>query len=130
MFALIAGVVVIFGPLSIGLTKLVDEARNLFDAGNTAPKWTWPLLALALGLVVCLVFELNVMAEVLALIPRFSDSTILDGTVGQVVTAVGMAGMASYHHEHMDAKSQEAAANEATAAAALASIPVSVNESQ
>lgn len=117
VFALLAGVVVIFGPLSVGLTKLVDMTRNLVDKDDTAPKWAWNVLALVLGVVVAVLFEVNVMSQVLALLPRFSDSTTLNGVVGQVVTGVGMAGMAAYHHETMDRKSSQAKA-------AIAAIPV------
>lgn len=111
VFALLAGVVIIFGPLAVGLTKLVDMVRNMVDPTGVrfaGARWVWNVLALVLGLVVALVFEMNVMAQVLDLIPQFSDSTALDGVVGQVLTGVGMAGMASYHHETMDRKSAEA----------------------
>lgn len=113
VFALIAGVVVIFGPLAIGLTKLVDTVR-WWDTDDSVPKIMWILLAWVLALVVCLVFELNVMAQVLALIPRFSGSTLLNGVWGEVITAAGMAGMASYQHERMDRNSAEAKALIAT----------------
>lgn len=113
VFALIAGVIVIFGPLATGLTKLVDMVR-WWDTDDSVPKIVWILLAWGLALVVCLVFELNVMAQVLALIPRLSDSTILDGVWGQIITAAGMAGMASYQHERMDRNSAEAKALKAT----------------
>lgn len=108
VFALLAGVVIIFGPLSVGLTKLVDMVRNLVDSDGSAPKWAWNVLALVLGVVVAIVFEMNVMSQVLDLIPQFSDGTSLDGALGQVITGVGMAGMAAYHHETMDRKSAEA----------------------
>lgn len=111
VFGLIAGIVVAFGPLAIGLTKLVDGLRLLLDRTPETPwpGWIWIGSALVIAIVSCLAFEVNVAAALIKTVPAFNQSSSLDGTWGQVVTAVGMAGMASYWHEHMSLKAGRAA---------------------
>lgn len=118
VFGLIAGIVVAFGPLAIGLTKLVDGLRLLVDRTPETPwpGWVWIAVAMVLGIGACLLFEVNVVDSLIQTVPAFSGSTVLDGVWGQVVTGIGMAGMASYWHSNMKLKSSRAA--EAKAAAA------------
>lgn len=107
--AWVAGAVLLLGPGAVGVTKLVDAVRSL-DKNDTWPAWVWIATAFVIGVGSCLVFEMNLVASLVVELPRFTDSTVLNGTVGQVVTGVAIAGMASYQHERMDRTASEAGA--------------------
>ena len=81
------------------ITKIVDFVRNAFAGGEGSqpPKWLWNLLALVLGVVVALVFDLNIFAEI-------TDSSG-PAWAGQVVTGLGMGATGSGWHEVLDALS-------------------------
>jgi len=117
VFALIAGLVVTFGPLALGLTKLVDGIRSIVDTTPESPwpDWVWILTAFVVGIGVCLGFEINVADALIASVPAFKGSTALEGWVGSVFTGAGMAGMASYWHNTMKLKSSKAAESKANA---------------
>lgn len=76
------------------VTKLVDLIRNAFDSGGKAPKWVWNVVAFGVGVTVCLVWEVNALAQ-------FSH-TGTQGVAGEVLTGLGLAGGASFWHEVMD----------------------------
>lgn len=80
---------------AIVATKLVDFARNAFDPKQKAPKWSWNLLALGIGLVVAFVWELN-------LAPAANRSQLLGG---QALTGLAIGAAASGWHELFDALS-------------------------
>jgi hypothetical protein len=117
VFALIAGLVVTFGPLAIGLTKLVDGIRSIVDRTPESPwpDWVWILVAFVIGIAVCLGFEINVADALIQSVPAFDQSTALEGVWGSVFTGAGMAGMASYWHNNMKVKSAKAAEAKANA---------------
>jgi membrane-bound ClpP family serine protease len=117
VFALIAGLVVTFGPLAIGLTKLVDGIRSIVDRTPESPwpDWVWIAVAFVIGIGVCLGFEINVADALIQQVPAFNGSTALEGAAGSVFTGAGMAGMASYWHNTMKVKSAKAAEAKANA---------------
>jgi hypothetical protein len=95
--AVLAAFVLAFGPLAVGDTKLVDGARAVFDKDKARPPWVWIALAMIFGLVVCILFQINAVAPVIALVPAFADKTLND-VAGQILTGLGVGGMASYWH--------------------------------
>lgn len=116
VFALLVGAVVAFGPGSIAITKLVDGVRS-FDAGDTWPKGLWIGLSLGLGVLVCVLFQVNLVDALIKQVPAVSTSTVLAGVWGQVVSGLAIGATASYHHERMDKNSMQA--SEARRAAGL-----------
>lgn len=100
VFAVITAVGLAFGPLAIGVTKLVDGVKHLIDASNTMDGWVWVVLAFALGIGTCFLFHINVLGPIVAQVPRLSDMNV-NGAPGEIVTGLGVAGMASYWHEHL-----------------------------
>jgi membrane-bound ClpP family serine protease len=108
VFALIAAFVVVFGPLATGLTKLVDGIRYFDKDDDPRFKILWIAAAFVIAIAVCLAFQINLAAALVAQVPALSTTTALAGVWGQVLTAVGMAGMAGYQHERMDKNSSEA----------------------
>ncbi len=96
---------VAFGPGARGITWIVDRVRDAVAFGDDPRyKLLWPVLALLVALGVCLGFEVNVVGGLLTQVPRFTGSDALNGTAGQVVTAVGLAGFASSWHDRDKAK--------------------------
>lgn len=104
VFDLLAAVVVAFGPLAVGVTKIVDGIRNALPGG---PKWLWVPLAMVVAILVCVLFQIDVVAALAAQVPAFADKT-LDPFVSQLLTGIGVGGMASYWHERMDLASSRA----------------------
>jgi len=109
VFALLTAAAVAFGPLSIAVTKLVDMLRNLVDEDNSWPKWSWNILAFVLALAVCVLWQLNVLEPLVNQIPALSSADV-SGTLGYILTGLGVGAMASYWHERMDKASSEAKA--------------------
>jgi len=109
VFALLTAVAVAFGPLAVAVTKLVDMLRNLLDRTPESPwpKWVWNLAAFVIAGLVCVLFQLDVASALVAQVPRLSGLS-LTGTAGQLLTALGVGGFASYWHEHLDALSAKA----------------------
>lgn len=105
--AWIGALAVAFGPGAMGITKLVDFVRD-FDKGDTWPKFVWIALAFVIALVICLGFQVNIIGGFFKELPAFQGGTQLDGVAGQILTAVGLAGAASYWHERMDLASSAA----------------------
>lgn len=95
--AVIAAFVLAFGPLAIGDTKLVDGVRHIFDKDKVRPGYVWIGLAMGIAVASCVLFNINTIAPVIALVPRFADATLND-TTGQVLTGIATGGMASYWH--------------------------------
>lgn len=84
----------------IFVTKLVDLIRNAFDSGDKAPPWVWNVVAFTVGVTVCVIWHVNALAQ-------FS-STRLQGTAGEILTGLGVAGGAAFWHEVMDLFSSKA----------------------
>ena len=98
--AWLGALAVAFGPGAMGITKIVDFIRG-FDKGDTWPKWIWIACAFAVALLICLAFEVNILGGFFKELPAFQGSNTLDGVWGQVLSAIGLAGSASYWHERM-----------------------------
>jgi hypothetical protein len=122
VIGLLTGIAVAFGPLAIGLTKLVDGVRSVVDRSPETPwpDWVWILVAMAIGIGAALGFEINVADALIKTVPAFNQTTALEGVWGQVVTGIGMAGMASYWHSNMKLKSSRAAESKANAVSTAA----------
>jgi membrane-bound ClpP family serine protease len=96
----------------MGITKLVDFLRDLLDKEDTWPRFTWIVAAFVIALAICLGFEVNIIGGFFKELPAFSGSSSMDGTAGQILTAIGLAGAASYWHERMDLASSSAKVND------------------
>ena len=95
-------------PFSVGVTKIVDTIRNaLGKAEAKVPKVVWNLLALVVGVIFAIAFEINLVAPIAAAIPALKDWSI-DPTAAEVAT--GLALMAGFYHELMDKWSSTAKA--------------------
>jgi hypothetical protein len=97
-------------PFSVGVTKIVDTVRNLLGAAETSvPKWVWNVLALVIGVVFALAFEINLLAPIAAAIPALKDWSP-DSTMAAILTGVSIGAMAGFWHEKMDEWSSRAKA--------------------
>jgi hypothetical protein len=102
VFAAFTVFVVAAVPLAIGVTKAVDTLRNLLDKDDGAPKVVWNLVALVLGLGVCLGWQFNYLSALVDAIPALANETRLDGVAGQALTGITVGAMAGFWHEKMD----------------------------
>jgi hypothetical protein len=102
-------------PFSVGITKIVDTVRNLFgDKQANVPKWAWNVLALVIGVLFAVGFEINLFAPIAAAIPALKDWSP-DTTAAEIATGLSLGAMAGFWHEKMDewssiAKSEQPAA--------------------
>jgi hypothetical protein len=97
-------------PFSVGVTKIVDTVRNLLGAAETSvPKWVWNVLALVVGVVFALAFEINLLAPIAAAIPALKDWSP-DSTMAEILTGLSIGAMAGFWHEKMDEWSSRAKA--------------------
>lgn len=96
-------IAVAFWPIVV--TKLTDLTRNVFDKGDTAPKWVWNVVSLGLGVIFALVYELDYVALIPNLPPRLVGVT---GATAEVVTGLGIGAVGSFWHELMDLFSSKA----------------------
>lgn len=95
----VLGVTTVFAVL---ITKTVDFIRNRFDPDQQAPKWVWNIWPVALGVVVALVWGLNVFSAI--------SVTAAQEILGRILSGVGMGAMGSAWHEVLDALSGAAKA--------------------
>jgi hypothetical protein len=95
--AWLVATIVLFVPGAQALKWLVDQARTLLP--NDLPAILWPAIAVVVALVICLLWQVNVIAPAVKQVPALAGSTALAGVFGQIVTALGLAGMASYYHD-------------------------------
>ena len=110
-----ASLAVLIGPLAILVTKLTDFVRNLIDPKAVMPKVVWSVVPLVIGVVVCLLWQFNVMGAFVQLIPAFKDSDAMTGAWGQVLTGLAAGATAGGWHDKF-AKSSAIARAENTAA--------------
>lgn len=98
-------------PLSVTVTKVVDTIRNLLGAAEAnVPKVVWNLVALGVGVLLALGFEVNLFAPIAAAIPALKDWTP-NSTLAEILTGLSIGAMASFWHEKMDQWSSSAKAN-------------------
>src|SRR5262245_12018128 len=89
-------------PLAVTVTKVVDTVRNLLGAGESkVPKVVWNLLALVVGVIIALGFEVNLIAPVSAAIPALKDWSP-NSTMAEIITGLAIGAMGSFWHEKMD----------------------------
>ena len=104
------------GALSLTVTKAVDFFRNVLDKQDTFPKYIWNILALVIGLALCVGWNINLAEGAVRLVPALEQggiSSSLTGTAGSILTGL-VVGMASgFWHELLDALSSVANKNNA-----------------
>jgi hypothetical protein len=89
-------------PLAVTVTKVVDTVRNLLGgAESNVPKVVWNLLALVVGVIVALGFEINLLAPVAAAIPALKDWSP-SSTMAEILSGLAIGAMGSFWHEKMD----------------------------
>lgn len=95
-------------PFSVSVTKIVDTIRNLLGTAEpNVPRWVWNVLALVLGVISALAFEINLLAPIAAAIPALKDWTP-DSTMAEILTGLSIGAMAGFWHEKMDEWSSRA----------------------
>ena len=99
--AALTAALVVAGPVSVAVSKVVDFIRNLFDASGTAPRFVWNIVAFVVGLGLCLGWGINVMAAVVNSIPALATNTMLAGTAGTILTGLLVGAMAGFWHDKM-----------------------------
>jgi hypothetical protein len=88
------------------VTKSTDFIRNIFDKGDTAPKWVWNVVPLVLAVAYAIGWGLDASAAILALVPALADNAdALTGLPGQILTGLLAFGAAGFLHEAFDALS-------------------------
>lgn len=107
-FAAFTAFLIAAGPFAVGVTKIVDTVRNLFGSAQASvPKWVWNVLALVVGVVFALAFEINLLAPIAAAIPALKDWSP-DATMAELLTGLSIGAMAGFWHEKMDQWSSSA----------------------
>lgn len=107
VLAALAGLIVAVGPIALLVTKAVDFVRN-FDATDSWPKDAWIGIAMLLGVIIALLFDLNYVEGIADLVPALADSSVLDGVFGTIVTGLTIGAAASGWHERLDLYSSQA----------------------
>lgn len=97
----LAAVVLVAGPIAVGVAKVVDFIRNLIDANDAAPPWVWNLVAFAVGIAVALGWGINLVGALTAAVPALAESNVGDGTGGTILTGVVLGAMAGFWHDKM-----------------------------
>ena len=90
--------------LAVAVTKLVDFARNAFDEDDLAPKWVWNALALVLGLIIGITFDVNIFTQ-------FAGNDV-NAWLGRILTGLCIGAAGSGYHEVFDILSKGAKAAE------------------
>ena len=86
-------------PLAVTVTKVTDFVRNLLGKAEAkVPKWAWNLLALVLGVIIALGFEINLIAPIAAAIPALKDWTP-DSTMAAILSVLAIGAMVTWWHE-------------------------------
>lgn len=114
-----AELITAFLALSLTVTKAVDFVRNLpffkNEDGTAKLKgsFVWNVVALVIGLAMCVGWEINLAESAAKLVPALADMAAkFAGTAGEVLTgiAVGLGGSALFH-EVLDSLSSYANRN-------------------
>ena len=96
---------------AVTITKVVDFIRTAFDRDdNPRLKPLWAGLALVLGMVGAVVFEINIFGEI--------SNSRGDSVFGMLLTGAGMGAAGSAWHEVLDAASSSAKRSKPRTAAA------------
>jgi hypothetical protein len=102
-------------PLAVTVTKVVDFVRNLLGAAESnVPKWVWSLLALVVGVILALAFEINLISPIAVALPGLKGWTP-DSTLAEIGSGLAIGAMGSFWHEKLDEWSSIAKANKPVA---------------
>jgi hypothetical protein len=94
-------------PLAVTVTKVVDTIRNLLGTAQAnVPKVVWNLVALAVGVLIALGFEINLIAPVAAAIPGLKDWSP-SSTMAEIISGLAIGAMGSFWHEKLAAWSAQ-----------------------
>jgi hypothetical protein len=99
--AALTAALIVAGPVSVAVTKVVDFIRNLIDANNAMPRFVWNIAAFVIGLGLCLGWGINVLAAVVNSIPALATNSMMAGTMGTVLTGLLVGAMAGFWHDKM-----------------------------
>jgi hypothetical protein len=95
-----------FTVLGATVTKVTDFIRNVFDKGDTWPKWSWNVVPLVAGVAMCVGWQIDQSSSLIALVPALArNADRLQGVAGQVLTGLLLGGFAGFLHELFDALS-------------------------
>ena len=86
------------GPMAIGVTKAVDLVRNAIDKAGTKPKVIWNILAFVFGIALAVLFHYDFAEALVHSVPALSTTNIA-GLAGEILTGIGIGGMAGFWHE-------------------------------
>jgi hypothetical protein len=100
--AALAALILVAGPLAVGVTKVTDFIRNAGDREDTWPTWVWNVVPMVLGVALCVGWGINLLAAVVAAVPALSDQAGTQDTLGQVLTGVIIGAMAGFWHGKLD----------------------------
>ena len=96
-------------PLAVTVTKVVDLIRNLVDPTDKLPKVLWSVLALVVGILMALGFEINLLSPITAAIPALKDWAPND-TAAEILSGAAIGALGSFWHEKLDLWSSQAKA--------------------
>lgn len=115
-FAAFTAFLLAAGPVSVGVTKVVDFLRNLIDpAGTRVPKVGWNVAAVVVGVAFCLGWGFNPFEALVQSIPALQESSSFEGAGGEIFSGLVVGGMAGFWHEKLDQWSSSAKASRAAA---------------
>lgn len=100
--AALAALVLVAGPIAVGVTKVTDLIRNAGDRTDDWPAWVWNVIPMVLGIAVCLGWGINLIDAVVSAIPAFAEGEGISDLAGEIITGVVIGGMAGFWHEKMD----------------------------
>jgi hypothetical protein len=108
----------VIAALSLTATKIVDLIRNVpMFKDRWIGSWVWNVVALVVGLAMCLGWEINLAESAAKLVPALTDQVEkFSGTTGQFLTGLVVGGGSGFFHELLDALSGVASRDHAEAA--------------
>lgn len=85
---------VVVALFALVITKLVDTVRNAVDPQANLPKVVWNVSAFVIGIVVCLIWDVNMLEN-------FGSNELQD-TAGEVLSGILLGAGGSAWHEVLD----------------------------
>jgi hypothetical protein len=101
--AAIAAVILVAGPVAVGVAKLTDFIRNLVDAEHKLPSFLWNVVPIVLGILACVGWGINLLAAVVSAVPALQEQAGTQDFAGQVLTGILVGAMAGFWHDKMAA---------------------------
>jgi hypothetical protein len=99
--AALAALILVAGPLAVGVTKVTDFIRNAGDRSDTWPSYVWNIIPMVLGVILCVGWGINLLAAVVAAVPALQEKAGTQDLAGQVLTGVLVGAMAGFWHDKM-----------------------------